>query len=57
VLLAEHLDGLIFLVGLLKLNWDLSAQAMQRVRDMCLEVLGVLSRDHLNQYGRKRVDQ
>ena len=43
VLLAEHLDGLIFLVGLSRVNRDLPAQALQRLRDMGVDVLGVLA--------------
>jgi succinoglycan biosynthesis transport protein ExoP len=43
VLLAEHLDGLIFLVGLSRVNRDLPAQALQRVRDTGVDVLGVLA--------------
>lgn len=43
VLLPEHLDGLIFLVGLSRVNRDLPAQALQRVRDTGVDVLGVLA--------------
>ena len=43
VLLAEHLDGLIFLVGLSRVNRDLPAQALQRVGDTGVDVLGVLA--------------
>lgn len=43
VLLAEHLDGLLFLVGLSRVNRDLPAQAMQRVRETGVDVLGVLA--------------
>jgi len=43
VLLVEHLDGLLFLVGLSRVNRDLPAQALQRLRDMGVDVLGVLA--------------
>jgi succinoglycan biosynthesis transport protein ExoP len=43
VLLAEHLDGLIFLVGLVRVNRDLSVQALQRLRNTGVDVLGVLA--------------
>jgi succinoglycan biosynthesis transport protein ExoP len=43
VLLAGHLDGLIFLVGLSRVNRDLPAQALERVRDTGVDVLGVLA--------------
>jgi succinoglycan biosynthesis transport protein ExoP len=43
VLLSDHLDGLIFLVGLSRVNRDLPAQALQRVRDTGVDVLGVLA--------------
>jgi Mrp family chromosome partitioning ATPase len=43
VLLAEHLDGLIFLVGLSRVNRDLPAQTLQRLLDMGVDVLGVLA--------------
>ena len=43
VLLAEHLDGLLFLVGLSRVNRDLPAQTLQRLRDMGVDVLGVLA--------------
>ena len=57
VLLAEHLDGLLFLVGLSRVNRDLPAQALQRVRDTGVDVLGVLANHPLrsttfaNRYG------
>jgi capsular exopolysaccharide synthesis family protein len=43
VLLAEHLDGLIFLVGLARVNRDLPVQALQRLRNTGVDVLGVLA--------------
>ena len=43
VLLAEHLDGLIFLVVLARVNRDLPAQALQRLRNTGVDVLGVLA--------------
>jgi len=43
VLLAEHLDGLIFLVGLSRVNRDLPAQALKRLQDTGVDVLGVLA--------------
>ena len=43
VLMAEHLDGLLFLVGLSRVNRDMPAQAIQRVRDTGVDVLGVLA--------------
>ncbi len=57
VLLAEHLDGLLFLVGLSRVNRDLPVQALQRVRDTGVDVLGVLANHPLrstsiaNRYG------
>ncbi len=43
VLLAGHLDGLLFLVGLSRVNRDLPGQALQRVRETGVDVLGVLA--------------
>ena len=43
VLLASHLDGLLFLVGLSRVNRDLPGQALQRVRETGVDVLGVLA--------------
>jgi succinoglycan biosynthesis transport protein ExoP len=57
ILLAEHLDGLLFLVGLSRVNRDLPAQSLQRVRDTGVDVLGVLANHPLrsaalaSQYG------
>lgn len=42
VLLAEHLDGLIFLVGLSLVNRDLPQQALRRLRETRVDVLGLL---------------
>jgi succinoglycan biosynthesis transport protein ExoP len=43
VLLAEHLDGIIFMVGLSRVNRDLPVQALQRFRYAGLDVLGVVA--------------
>jgi succinoglycan biosynthesis transport protein ExoP len=43
VLLAEHLDGVIFLVGLSCVNRDLPAQALQRIQNTGVDVLGMLA--------------
>lgn len=43
VLLASHLDGLLFLVGLEQVNRDLPPQALQRITETGVDVLGVLA--------------
>lgn len=53
VLLAEHLDGLIFLVGLSRVNRDLPALAIERMADTGVDVLGVLA----NQPVSRKVDE
>ncbi len=47
VLLASHLDGLVFLVGLERVNRDLPAQALQRIAETGVDVLGVLANQSL----------
>ncbi len=60
VLLSEHLDGLLFLVGLSRVNRDLPAQALQRMRETGVDVLGVVANHPLrsatiaNRYGYGR---
>jgi capsular exopolysaccharide synthesis family protein len=43
VLLADHLDGLIFVVGLSRVNRDLPPQALRRMKGTGVDVLGVLA--------------
>lgn len=43
VLLASHLDGLLFVVGMERVNRDLPAQALERIRDTGTDVLGLLA--------------
>jgi capsular exopolysaccharide synthesis family protein len=43
VLLASHLDGLLFVVGMERVNRDLPAQALERMRDTGTDVLGLLA--------------
>jgi Mrp family chromosome partitioning ATPase len=43
VLLAEHLDGLLFVVGIERVNRDLPAQALERMQGTGVDVLGVLA--------------
>jgi polysaccharide biosynthesis transport protein len=42
VLLAEHLDGLLFVVGLGRVNRELPMQAFERVRSTGVDVLGMV---------------
>ena len=42
VLLAEHLDGLLFVVGLGRVNRELPLQAFERVRSTGVDVLGMV---------------
>jgi len=43
VLLASHLDGLLFVVGIERVNRDLPGQALERMRDTGADVLGLLA--------------
>jgi succinoglycan biosynthesis transport protein ExoP len=43
VLLAEHLDGLLFVVGIERVNRELPAQALERMQGTGVDVLGVLA--------------
>jgi succinoglycan biosynthesis transport protein ExoP len=43
VLLASHLDGLLFVVGMERVNRDQPAQALERMRETGIVVLGVLA--------------
>jgi capsular exopolysaccharide synthesis family protein len=43
VLLASHLDGLLFVVAMERVNRELPAQALERMRDTGTDVLGVLA--------------
>ncbi len=47
VLLAAHLDGLMFVVGLEKVNRDLPSQALQRLMGTGLDVLGMVANQPL----------
>ena len=43
VLLAGHLDGLLFVVGMERVNRDLPGQALERIQGTGVDVLGVLA--------------
>ncbi|MFN9610791.1 MAG: GumC family protein [bacterium] len=43
VLMAEHLDGLLFVVGMSRVNRDLPLLALQRMKGTGVDVLGVLA--------------
>ena len=43
VLLAEHLDGLLFVVGMQRVNRDLPGLALERMQETGVDVLGVLA--------------
>jgi len=55
VLLAEHLDGLLFVVGLGCVNRELPLQAFERVRSTGVDVLGMVGNHPYRQVRRQRV--
>lgn len=53
VLLSEHLDGLLFVVGIDCVSRDLPGQAIERIRETGVDVLGVLASHPINERARK----